>query len=534
MSAYPEWLFDDSPIPDPHGFGEKAVAFIRALKHPKSTETDKAFRLDPWQERIVRRIYGDTDANGRRRIKTVFMLTGKGARKTTLMGAIGTLHLLSPDFRAEHGSIIAAAADKEQAALSFDEAAGIIRAHDRTAAACIIREADYEIEHLKTSSRLQAVSSDAQGKHGLSPTVVLADEIGIWGKPALWRALRTAMVKTAGSLCFIATNAGAGRESIGWELYSYARKVADGSIQDPSFLPILCENEPGADWRDEANWFRANPGLALGYPDIEGLRTLAREVQNRPSDRADYCRLNLSMWQDGNAAAWLEQGVWDALSHDSVEAEFEGEDAWIGVDLASKVDLAAVVACVRRDGKFHVFTRVFTPGLTLRKKEDTDHIPATLWAEQGHLIATPGPVINEDAIEDAIRDFCERFHVREIAFDPWSAKRMMMRLQEDGLPVVEFRQGMITMAPAVAEWEKQLISGNVATDGNPVLRWCVSNVRLTIDKAENKQMTKAKSTGRIDAAVAACMAVARASIGSAETGFVYDDVDARPTGFLFI
>jgi phage terminase large subunit-like protein len=535
VSAYPAWLFDDSPLPDPHGMGEKAVAFIRNLKHPKSAEADKAFRLDAWQERIIRRVYGDTDGNGRRRIKSLMLLTGKGARKTTLMGAIGALHLLSPDFRSEHGSIIAAAADKDQASLAFDEAADIIRAHGRTNAACIIREAEREIEHLKSSSTFTAVSSDAAGKHGLSPTVVLADEIAVWTKPALWKALRTALVKTPGSLCLIATNAGAGQESIGWELYAYARKVAEGAIKDPSFLPILCENPADADWRNEATWHRANPGLKMGYPDLEGLRTLAREAENRPSERADFQRFNLSMWQDGAAAAWLEPGTWDALAHDSDESAFEGLDCWIGVDLASKVDLAAVVACIPHEGRFHVFARVFTPARTLRRKADIDHIPAELWAEQGHLIATPGAVIDEDAIEEAIRDFCSRFNVREIAFDPWSAKRMMTRLQEDSLPVVEMRQGLFTMAPATAEFEKQIIAGNIATDGNPVLRWCVQNVRLTVDKADNKQMTKAKSTGRIDAAVAACMAVARASYGSGEAaGSIYDDAEARPSGFLFI
>ncbi len=157
--TYPHWLHDGSPLADPHGMGEKAVAFIRKLKHPKSTDPGRAFRLDEWQERIIRRIYGDTDDHGRRRIKTVFLLTGKGARKTTLMGAIGALHLFADGFRTEGGRIIAAAADRDQASLAFDEAVGIVRAHPRTNEACHIREAEREIVHHKSGSEFKAVSS---------------------------------------------------------------------------------------------------------------------------------------------------------------------------------------------------------------------------------------------------------------------------------------------------------------------------------------------------------------------------------------
>ncbi len=169
-----------SPIPDPHGFGERAVAFIRALRHPKSTEPDKAFRLDPWQERIIRRVYGDTDAAGRRRIKTVFLLTGKGARKTTLMGAMGALHLMAPEFRTESGSIIAAAVDKEQASLAFEEAAGIIRAHRKTNAPVSSGRPRDPSCIRKAAAKFEAVSSDAGGKHGLSPNLLLVDEVAVW------------------------------------------------------------------------------------------------------------------------------------------------------------------------------------------------------------------------------------------------------------------------------------------------------------------------------------------------------------------
>lgn len=80
-SSYPSWVFDNSPIPDPHGKGKRAVAFLKALRHPKSTAPGRAFQLDRWQERIIRKVYGDTKPDGTRRIKTVFALIPAGTAR---------------------------------------------------------------------------------------------------------------------------------------------------------------------------------------------------------------------------------------------------------------------------------------------------------------------------------------------------------------------------------------------------------------------------------------------------------------------
>ena len=109
-STYPEWIYDGSPIPDPLGFGERAVRFLRMLRHPKS---GKAFQLDPWQERIVRRIYGPRHEDGRRIVKTVVALVPRGNRKTSLMAALQALHLVGPE-AVPGGEVLTGAADRKQ------------------------------------------------------------------------------------------------------------------------------------------------------------------------------------------------------------------------------------------------------------------------------------------------------------------------------------------------------------------------------------------------------------------------------------
>ena len=88
-TIYPTWVFDNSPIADPHGRGERAARFFRALRHPKSHAPKRAFELAPFWERIVRRIYGPSDESGNRLVRTVYIQIPRGARKTTIGAGLG-------------------------------------------------------------------------------------------------------------------------------------------------------------------------------------------------------------------------------------------------------------------------------------------------------------------------------------------------------------------------------------------------------------------------------------------------------------
>lgn len=129
-ATFPEWIYDGSDIPDPFGHGERAVRFLRSLRHPKSILPGRAFSLDPWQERIVRRVYGPRHENGTRIVNTVALLLPRGNRKTSLAAALALLHTIGPE-RRPGGEAIFAAADRKQAGIGFREAAGIIREDKR-------------------------------------------------------------------------------------------------------------------------------------------------------------------------------------------------------------------------------------------------------------------------------------------------------------------------------------------------------------------------------------------------------------------
>ena len=518
----PAWISDGSEIDDPLGYGERAVDFLKRLRHPKSRLPDQAFELPFFWERIVRRIYGPTDSRGRRKVKTVFVLLPRGARKTTMGAGLSLLHTFGFE-RTIGGQALAAASAEDQATIAFDEALAITKATPWLAKAAKPTESTLHLEHPKSGSTFRAISSDGAAQLGKTPNFVLADELIAWKNRELWKALRTGLVKVAGSLLIVITQAGRGQENLAFKMLEYARKVDDGEIDDPGFLPVLFELSADADWRDEKLWHLVNPGLAEGFPDLDGLRQLAREAAERPADRDDFRQFNLNIWLDHSASPFVDMGVYD----DGRAAIDDDEDlverpCWIAVDMGLTTDLTAVVACWRdgQDG-YQVRAWFFCPADNLQGRADRDGVPYPLWAEQGFIIPTPGNVTDYRAVEDHIRGLCGRFQVQEIVFDPAYAQAVMSPLTEDGLPTATMRQGWQTMAPAIKELERAIIGRRLRHGGNPVLRWMFDNVAIETDKAGNKSFHKGRSKDRIDGAVACAMAVARCAAD--EGGSAYDD-----------
>jgi len=528
-SSYPAWLFDDSPIPDPHGKGERAVQFLRACRHPKSTLPRQAFQLDRWQERLIRKIYGDTLPDGSRRVKTVFALIPRGNRKTTLGAALALLHL-GPE-RIPRSQVMSAAVDRDQARIALEEMVGVIRAHPRTEEAFGIQDTKSRINHHKSGAFYRAMSTDAATAHGRTPVFALVDELHAWRKRDLWDAIKTGLVKTPGSLLVVTTTAGIGHENLAYDMYGYAQKVATGAIVDEAFLPVLFEAGADEDWKDEVLWHRVNPGLSCNppYPDINGMRQMVREAEHRPADREMFRQLHLNVWLDGAANPEWSLDVWDENAGELDLSALEGRPAWVGIDLSSRVDLTAVATAIQLDeNRYALHVQSFTPESGIRKKQDVDGAPYALWRDQGYLTACPGDTVDFAMVEAHIRSICERFAVREVVFDRWRAQDMRASLEADGYPVAEFPQTVATFARPVIDFETAMFERRLVHGGNPLLRWAISNVVMYRDSSDNRKPVKKQSADRIDPAVASIIAIGRAAQGATGRSS-YDDA---PDDFL--
>ncbi|WP_170402355.1 terminase large subunit [Ruegeria arenilitoris] len=525
-STYPAWIDDGSPIDDPLGHGERAVKFLKRLRHPAAVNENRApkaanvnrhpraFQLAPFQERIVRRIYGPRHADGRRIVKTVFLMLPRGNRKTSLAAALSLLHVIGPE-KVPAGQVIFAASDREQAGIGFREAAEIIRQDKRLVAATRIHDAfnsAKQITHRDSGARLRAVSSDGRAQHGTTPAFVLADEIHAWKGRDLWEALKSGLAKTDDSLLVIATTAGRGHETLAAEQYDYARRVALGEIDNPEFLPIIFAAEPDDDWQNEDVWHRVNPGLKHGFPSLSGLRSLAKEAKDHPAERYSFQQYNLNIWHGNSRDPLFSMATYDVRQFDDDETDLEALPCWVGVDMAKNGDTAAVVAAWRHDDdQITIKPWFFVPGEDLKERSDRDRVPYERWRDDNLITATPGPIIDPEAVEDHLRELAARHDVQEIAFDPHLARQIMQRLHDDGLPVIELRQAPLSMGVAIGDLERTVNGRMIRQDGHPVLRHHFDSVVASRNETTGLvRMHKGKTTDRIDGAIAAAMAVHRA------------------------
>jgi phage terminase large subunit-like protein len=513
--TYPHWIYDDSPIDDPFGYGERAVRFLRSLKHPKSTLPRKRFQLDPWQERIVRAIYGPRNPDGSRIISTVVILVPRGNRKTSLSAALALLHTIGPE-RVAGGEVIFAASDRSQAGIAFKEARGIVQADPKhlvpvTKVYDAFNSAK-KITYPRDGVELEVISSDAPSKEGRTPSFVLADELHIWRGNSLWTVLTNGLDKIDNGLLVVATTAGRGDECIAWEVIERARKIARSEIIDPTWLPVLFEAPADCDYADEELWKLVNPGSAQGYPSIAGFRKHVARAKDSPTERASLLRFKFNVWQAHSTNPFVDMATYDKGAAPIDYEALRRQPCWVGVDMSRKIDLSAVVACFKDGETYTVLPHFFSPEADILRRGDIDGVNYAQWSKDGFLTATPGNVIDDAAVADYIRSIAERFEVREIGFDVAFAQAVMALLRDDfGDRIVTIPQYWKFQSPALNTLEAAILSGNFRHGGHPVLRWNFSNVAIRTDANSNRTIHKEKSTDRVDGVAATWMAVSRAA-----------------------
>ncbi|MFG1318201.1 terminase large subunit [Xanthobacter autotrophicus] len=518
--THPTWLFDSSPIPDPLGYGARAVRFLKALRHPESTAAGNAFQVDPWLERLVLAIYGPRHPDGTRIVKRVPMLLPRGNRKTTLCAALALLHTLGPE-RKPFSEVIAAAADRKQAALVHKQAVDIIRMDKRLVNVSKLLDYRHKIISKKHGTFFEAISSDGKTQHGRSPSLIICDELHSWETLKLWNALESAIVKKD-PLVILASTAGAGREHIAWVQYEQARRIARGEEVNPTVLPVLFEASADEDWRDERVWFRVNPGLSCNppYQSLSAMRDQAKQAESVPSTKANFLQYNLNVWADNSVSPFVDMGVYDGGADQIDFDRLKSEPCWLGIDLSQVYDMTCIVACWK-DGKGGYIVRpwFFLPKEQLAKRETAGYRE---WVDRKFIEESPGAAIDYEFFHRRLVEICGELNVQQIGVDPKGANPTLNALMNKGLPVFQFSQANGSMCPAVHELERAIVAGQFGHGGNPVLRWCFENVR-TVDTADGyKRFHKGKSEHKIDGAVAAAMAV-KLAFDSDNPGRAIDD-----------
>ncbi len=535
---------------DPEAAARAEDFFPEFLRHHRGQFAGARFTLLEYQSKlIVRPVFGWLRASdGLRRFRKVFLAVPKGSGKSPLCSGL-LLYLLLADGE-EGAECYAAAADREQAGIVFNTAKTMVEASPALSSRCsVYRRA---IEAPATHSIFRVLSADAAVSHGLNVHGLGFDEFHAQPDRELYEALHRGTVKRRQPLTVLVTTAGDDDESVCAEEWDFAGRVRSGTIPDETYLPVIFAADAADDWTDPEVWKRTNPGWGVTVQP-EAIEVEARAAQAEPRKRNDFLRFHLNRWV-AQATAWIPVDWWDACAGRlPADAELAEVPVAAGVDLAQKIDLAAVTLAFRLplqgntpavevvtgegpdarrlDLNYRVAFMPFfwLPEETLEQRVKQDGVPYDLWAEAGLLRVTPGAIIDSDAIYRTIVDeLAARFPLlkqSDIAYDPAFATELALRLRGAGLRTVECLQGYRQLSEPAQVFEAMVKAKRVVHDGHRLLRWNVENVAIkTDDSGRIRPVKPRRQTRRIDGVVAGLMALSRLMVAPDRPQPAADDV----------
>ncbi len=487
---------------------DRAVNFFQLyLHHTTGQWYGKPFQLLNWQEDLIRKIYGTVRNDGTRQYRRVFVFIAKKNGKSELASGISLFSLFA-DLEPS-AEVYSSAGDREQASIVFNTAVKMIQMNKKLMKRSKIRESTKRISVPKTKSTYKVLSSETGTKHGLNPHTSIIDEVHVVSRELFEVLTQGAGAARRQPLIFMITTAGMDKNSICYEEYNYAKKVRDGIVHDDSYLPVIFEMDEKDDWKNEKNWYKANPSLGHTIA-IEGMRAEFRMAMERPSLINTFRQLRLNQWVTSHSK-WLSIELWEECQDIYTLEEFKGEVCYAGLDLSSTTDITAFVALFRQEisGHYHyfIYQKFWCPEENIEFRSRKDKVPYELWVKKGYLKTTEGNAVDQKFIEKEVIEFGERFQLKQLNIDRWNSSQLIQNLQNEGVEIAGFGQGFASMSTPSKEFEVLVLQNRIHHDGNPVLRWMVDNVTIRQDPAGNIKPDKSKSTEKIDGVVACIMAL---------------------------
>lgn len=491
-----------------------AIGFFRdVLQLAEGAHAGEPFVLQPWQQFIVGSLFGWQTVDGARRFRTAYVETGKGNGKTPMAAGIGLLGLTADN---EAGAqVFAAAVTREQAGILFLDAERMVQASPELAERVLPNVGN--LAHVESGSFFRPVSSEARSLDGKRVHMALIDELHEHPSADVVDKMRAGTKGRRQALIFEITNAGYDRHSVCYQHHVLSQQVLEGAVENDSWFAFVCDLDEGDDWRDERVWAKANPNLGVSIT-LQYLREQVQEAESMPAKQNLVRRLNFCEWTE-QAERWIDVALWDAVDQSVDEPALQGRACFAGLDLSSTTDLTALALLfppAHAGERWQVVMRYWLPEDNLRRRVEQDRVPYHVWKAQGFLRTTPGNVVDKDFIEVQIKADAQRFRIRELVYDRFLADQLITHLQGEGMTVVPFGQGFVSMTAPCAQFETLVLGRQLAHGRHPVLRWNVANVAVRQDPAGNRKPDKDRSTERIDGVVALLMALGRAIVAAPE------------------
>lgn len=506
----------------------RAIKFCQMFPHIKGPLASQKLGFEPWQLFIVGNLFGWVrKETGYRRFRQAYTEVARGNGKTAMTAPIGLYGLTADN---EGGAeIYTAASGREQATLLWGTAKEMTRKCPEFMKKFGVEPMAHRIIQDESSSYFRAVASDAAAIDGFNVHMALVDELHAHKTRDVYDALETGLGKRPQSMIWSITTAGTNLSGICYEVHSYVKQVLEQVHEDDAFFGIIYTLDEGDDWTDEKNWVKSNPNWEVSVePNM--LKSLCQKAMQTPQAQNNFKTKHLNVWCNADNA-WMDLEKYDlCMQTEKTLDDFEGQPCFIGLDLSSKVDVTAKVYLFPvEEGNelvYYSFEKYYLPEAAILESRNSQY---SGWEIDGWMEKTFGDMIDASYIRDSIVEDCEKYDVRDIAYDPWQATQMALELDARGLPVIEVRATVANFSEPMKDIDAMIRSQKWRHNGNPVTKWMFSNVVCKYDAKDNIYPRKLKNEQKIDGPVAAIMALARAN-HHREEGAVY----TADRGFLII
>lgn len=508
------WKAKDSPFYFDTKAAERICDIVERFPHIRGewAQARQRLKLEGWQAFVLTTVFGwKCRATDSRRFRVAYSEIPRKNAKSTITSAVG-LYLTACD--GEHGAhVVSAANTRDQAKIVFTDAQLMARREPGFCSRFGVEVLAHAIAQTGTASRFEALSAEHSNLDGLNLHAALIDELHAHPTRGLWDVLETATGSRHQSLIWAITTAGVNRASVCWEQRSYAIKILQRLAIDETYFGIIYTADDDDDPFEETTWIKANPNWGVSiYP--EGFRANAARAMSMPSAQQAFFTKHLNIWINADHS-WIDIRQWMRCANEELDqTALAAQPCYVGIDLAFRSDIAAVVALFPPAGKrekWVVIGRYYLPESEAEKSENTHYQG---WESKGQLVLTPGSITDYRYIVRDLAQWLIEFDVREIAIDPWKNVSLINMMKEDEgitVPIIDTRQVKSVMSPAMFELEALITGQKIEHDGGDVLTWMLSNVVAHADPRDQPYPLKESAEKKIDGVLALLMALDRAT-----------------------
>lgn len=489
---------------------EKVAKFLQLLPHTKGKWASKreTINLEPWQLFSVCIPFGWLrKKDDLRRYRTILIFVPRKNGKSIIGGGLGNyMFVADGEFGAE---VYSGATTEKQAWEVFRPAKQMVERTPELKEYFGVETNASNMARLEDGSRFEPVIG--KPGDGSSPSCALVDEYHEHKDSTLYDTMETGMGARDQPVMLVITTAGSNIGGPCHQLVRDAERALEGAIDVPDLWAALYTLDKEDDWTSKEALRKANPNYDVSISE-DFLLARQRDALQSPTKAATFKTKHLNLWV-GAKNAWMNMIDWRNCPERKTLTELSGRPCFIGLDLASKIDVAASVLLfppTDDDPLWHVHGRYYVPEARVLEELDNNTARYREFDQQGLMTLTDGEVIDFEVIKEDLREFAGRFDVRQAGYDPWQATQMAQELEAEGMVMVTVAQNVKSMSEPMKEVEALVKQKKLAHGNCPVMTWMMSNVVAHLDAKDNIYPRKERPENKIDGPVALITAFNRA------------------------